>query len=257
MSYLKSLAIIACASLIGASAWAQGRGGFDSQRLTIRYNDFETRGAATLHLKQELLRQYPELNRALDLSLESVILIAKSQHGQGTASLRVSNFVSAPRRVYGNPRDFYDRNQRTFDQVEFYNESRDSRGVWQMDLNGNMIVREVMMVVSARRDHGGGGGGGGGPEVIRSVRCESWEYRYASCYVGPGITRVQIEQIHSNNNADCRQGSGWGHNNDSIWVSNGCRATFRVFLRAGGGGGGRPNPPPPPRPRPPRPPGRR
>lgn len=63
--------------------------------------------------------------------------------------------------------------------------------------------------------------------VIARIRCESWNYRYASCFTGLFIDYVQLEQQHSN--APCILGATWGYDSNSIWVNQGCRATFRVY----------------------------
>jgi hypothetical protein len=59
------------------------------------------------------------------------------------------------------------------------------------------------------------------------ITCESWSYRFASCYTGLFIEYVQLEQQHSR--TACVLGSTWGYDANSIWVNNGCRATFRAY----------------------------
>jgi hypothetical protein len=59
------------------------------------------------------------------------------------------------------------------------------------------------------------------------ITCESWSYRYASCYTGLYIEYVQLEQQYSR--TTCTLGSTWGYDANSIWVNNGCRATFRAY----------------------------
>ncbi len=61
----------------------------------------------------------------------------------------------------------------------------------------------------------------------RVVECNSLDFRYASCYVGPGVQRVELARQLSR--SACTQGFSWGTTWDSIWVDRGCRAQFRVY----------------------------
>lgn len=61
------------------------------------------------------------------------------------------------------------------------------------------------------------------------IRCESIDGRSNQCYTGGG--RVVLERQVSN--APCIEGRTWGNSRDGVWVSQGCRADFRV-LRGGG-----------------------
>lgn len=66
------------------------------------------------------------------------------------------------------------------------------------------------------------------PGNFRDVVCESNNYNYRECYVGRDIVDVRILRQFSN--SQCRRGETWGFRRgaDSIWVSGGCRANFRV-----------------------------
>lgn len=61
---------------------------------------------------------------------------------------------------------------------------------------------------------------------VHEVKCQSWDYQYATCYAGENIINVSVAQKHSN--AGCIEGYSWGYSGNYIWVNNGCRATFRV-----------------------------
>lgn len=62
------------------------------------------------------------------------------------------------------------------------------------------------------------------------VRCESNDYRYRECRA-PGRGRVVGAQIvRQMSMLACTQGRNWGVTNDGVWVSNGCRAEFRVLV---------------------------
>lgn len=61
------------------------------------------------------------------------------------------------------------------------------------------------------------------------ILCESYDYNYYQCPVDGLLVNANIIQKHSN--AACNYGSSWGFDNRSVWVNNGCRATFRVVVR--------------------------
>ena len=57
------------------------------------------------------------------------------------------------------------------------------------------------------------------------IRCESSDGRTRECATNGG--RVVIERQHSR--AACIEGRSWGYGRNGIWVSDGCRADFRVM----------------------------
>ena len=65
------------------------------------------------------------------------------------------------------------------------------------------------------------------------IRCESNDGRTRECATGGG--RVVIERQHSR--TACIEGRTWGYGRNGIWVSDGCRADFRVVGYGGGYGG--------------------
>jgi len=75
-------------------------------------------------------------------------------------------------------------------------------------------------------DGWGGGGDGWGPTEPLTLRCESIKHRWAACPVDIG-GRVQV--IRQESRAPCTRDWTWGTLGDeAIWVSDGCRAVFRV-----------------------------
>lgn len=70
------------------------------------------------------------------------------------------------------------------------------------------------------------GGDGYRDEVIR---CESIDGRTRECPTGGG--RVLLERQISR--APCIEGRSWGYGRGSVWVSQGCRADFRLSDRGG------------------------
>lgn len=67
-----------------------------------------------------------------------------------------------------------------------------------------------------------------------TIRCESSDGRTRECSTNGG--RVVLERQHSK--AVCIEGRTWGYGRNGIWVSDGCRADFRVVGYDGGQGGG-------------------
>ena len=65
------------------------------------------------------------------------------------------------------------------------------------------------------------------------IRCESIDGRSRSCPTGGG--RVVLDRQISD--SPCVEGSSWGQDRGSVWVSRGCRADFRVVGYGGYGGG--------------------
>jgi len=139
------LAVLVSACLVSAAQAHQLK-----ERYVLDYNDLEIRGGhnrdAELFLKQRLVQQYPWVD-ARTLDLRGVTLVAKSKFGGGTARLRVGNRKSLPAEVAGSPRDFHNGRGYTFGKVYFVNPDRDSRGPWQIDLRGNLVVRKVILEV--------------------------------------------------------------------------------------------------------------
>jgi hypothetical protein len=71
------------------------------------------------------------------------------------------------------------------------------------------------------------------------ITCESSNYAYTSCGV-PGDRIVSARVTRQLSTAPCDQGRGWGYQQNYIWVNNGCRAEFEVWVSgshpSGGGG---------------------
>jgi hypothetical protein len=58
----------------------------------------------------------------------------------------------------------------------------------------------------------------------RNVNCSSTDLRQRNCAIGP---HNGVRLIKQRSRASCQ--GNWGFNQDSIWVTNGCRATFEVL----------------------------
>jgi hypothetical protein len=60
------------------------------------------------------------------------------------------------------------------------------------------------------------------------VTCESNNSRYNECYIRNNFRARGVRLVNRHSRSSCRQGRDWGYTGSSIWVDNGCRATFRV-----------------------------
>lgn len=146
---IKALAI--CLSIFAASN-ADAR-----QQIDLNFSDRIYQGQGVLHLRQEINRQYPGVNLR-NAELVSVRLVAKSEHGRATAALRVGNQMTREERINGRPEDFMSNHPRTFDRIDFWAPNQHGQVAWQLDLNGRIMIRRIVVEI----DHSGGGGGGGG-----------------------------------------------------------------------------------------------
>ena len=82
--------------------------------------------------------------------------------------------------------------------------------------------------VMAGPQYGGGYYGNYGNET---VRCESNDGRVNRCQLPYGNGRVMLERQISR--SACIEGRTWGQERDGIWVSQGCRADFRMSSAGG------------------------
>ena len=119
-----------------------------NDKIVINMGDAHYRGQNTLKLKQLVKDMYPGMNlRRLDL--ESVKIVAKSKHGQGTATLRVGQDYSAPVVLDGFPSDFHNSAPFTYDRELIYSPSFSGGGAWQLLLRGNIKVKKIVLKVDS------------------------------------------------------------------------------------------------------------
>jgi hypothetical protein len=184
-----------------------------------------------LTLKRDLNSAYPNL-RLQDLEIVGVRLIAKTRMGAGTATLVVGNEQSNAVTVRGNPQDFENPAGQTFDRVNIRTPGFDSRGVWQIHLNGNFIVRRVAVVVENREDDffPPPPPPPGPVDRVVTLDCSSLNYQPASCAVNGNIRNARLVVQLSHGRGVCEQGRTWGFSGNTIWVNNGCRGTFEAVL---------------------------
>jgi hypothetical protein len=123
------------------------------QMIPIRVNQ-QFRGQNVLKLKQLLKQQQPG-TMPKDMQLVAVKIIAKSKKGQGKATLVVGQEQGYSETIYGNPYDFHDDSQYTYDRVKLSNPSYDSQGKWQVKLQGNIKVKRVVLIVKKKMNNRG------------------------------------------------------------------------------------------------------
>jgi hypothetical protein len=61
------------------------------------------------------------------------------------------------------------------------------------------------------------------------VACESRDFRYAFCSVGPTIRRAWVQEQRSRSR--CIEGETWGFQRNGVWVDKGCSALFAFEAR--------------------------
>jgi hypothetical protein len=175
---MKQLAIITVMSLIAATqAFSQDRGGFGNrggnngwdnssdsynggnygspsygqqkERIQLHLNQ-HLRGQSIIKLKQELKMQKPHMN-IKNLELVAVKIVAKSKMGRGQATLLVGAQSSYSETIGGHPEDFHYEDRYTYQKVRISNPGYDSKGKWQIHLQGNIKVKKVVLIVKKKR----------------------------------------------------------------------------------------------------------
>lgn len=139
----KSMIFIAMVMLV--TSWA-GDLLASNRRIQLDFGDQHLQGQNTLFLKQVAKQQYPHLNLR-NSDLIRVRLVAKTKAGRGTAVLDIGGQQSNAYTVDGNPYDFFNPDITTFDKVVMANPNWDSLGKWQIQLQGNFIIRKVVLVI--------------------------------------------------------------------------------------------------------------
>ncbi|MCC6193176.1 MAG: DUF3011 domain-containing protein [Burkholderiales bacterium] len=104
-------------------------------------------------------------------------------------------------------------------EVSTGNLCRQGRG-WGFDNSGIWVDRGCRAQFSYGRD----GGGGGNWNRPGEITCESIGYRRRFCNADTDGRVSLVREISTGNL--CRQGRGWGFDNNGIWVDNGCRGVF-------------------------------
>jgi hypothetical protein len=144
---MKKLALLLTLAM-SLSAQAQRMGGAKDK--LVLHIDEHMRGLNTIKLKQKLKQQYPGIVPQR-LKLAGVKVVAKSKKGHGQVSLIVGQDISYAETIDGNPYDFHDNSAYTYDRIKIMNPSYDSMGKWQLELQGNIKVKKVVLLLKKRQ----------------------------------------------------------------------------------------------------------
>ena len=216
----------------------------DRVRVKIDMNDAQYRGVNILKLKKMVKDEFARERgrRNIDLSrfeLIKVRLKAKSARANGYASLLVGKSAASRWENIGVIRgEFKSNRPSSYPQATVIeNPSYYSDGKWQLELDGNIKIKRLVVVMERDRGNRGGNGRGGngraGKDVLMDVTCSSLGRGYSSCSIGAGSIRdARLRSVHSK--ASCVRGRSWGVRSNYIWVDRGCRGTFRVTVRENG-----------------------
>jgi hypothetical protein len=104
------------------------------------------RGQQTLPLKRMIMDQHPNI-RLERFELLRVKVVGKSKQGNGTATLNVGQRQSYPIYLNGNRQDFHVNAPYTWDRQVIQNPKNNSRGAWQIKLQGNIKVKRIVAVL--------------------------------------------------------------------------------------------------------------
>lgn len=171
----KCVSVDSCSVIENGSTWSRLKGQFlmlvlivlcvptiataSKERYVIDFGDSHIRGhkgeVTTVFLKKCLKEQYPWLDLKKS-NISKVVLVAKSKKGKGSAQLRVGDRMTSMYQIKGSSRSFRDGRKSSFDHLVFKHPSGNSRGPWQMNLQGNLIVKKVVVEIENRKWPGHG-----------------------------------------------------------------------------------------------------
>ena len=148
MKKLLVLLLVVSSSVVFAQ---RSRGGIHQavavqQQLLLELNE-RSRGLSTIALKQEIKARYPHLD-IQNLKLDGVMLMAKSKHGKGEATLIVGQVASYPVHIGGRTADFHIDSMKSFTRVQISSPSLSSQGAWQIETKGNVKVKAIIALVT-------------------------------------------------------------------------------------------------------------
>jgi hypothetical protein len=107
----------------------------------------------------------------------------------------------------------------------------DSRGIWvNSGCRAEFQINSGYGYDDYGNDYGYGYGYGGNDGVFR---CESRSGRTERCSTSGGYAQL-VRQL---SNSPCIRGQSWGNDSRGVWVTDGCRAVFRLDDRYGNGYG--------------------
>jgi hypothetical protein len=118
------------------------------QRIVLNMDDEHFTGRSVIHLKQEIRDHLGIRPGQLDdLELEEVTLIAKSRQGNGEGRLRIGQDETRWMDIDDGRGNFNDDDLDSYDRIDFENpnSNNNSRGVWQIHLQGNIKVKRIVL----------------------------------------------------------------------------------------------------------------
>ncbi len=122
---------------------------FAAERRVLYLDDIYFRQSGTIDISRQISEHHGDIN-VRDYILQQVRLTAKTIQGRGHAYLQIGNYNSPKQTVRGNPQDFNDPNERTFDNVEFVPETVQDAQPWLMQFEGTFIARRISVVIERR-----------------------------------------------------------------------------------------------------------
>jgi hypothetical protein len=125
-----------------------------AQNIKIHMYGEHLRGQNVLKIKQ-LLKQQTGMMNLQGVQIKKVTLIAKSKKGRGQATLVVGQSAEYPETIGGNPRAFQSVSPRSYDRVTLVNTTGSSQGKVQVELQGNIKVKEIIVTIVKKNSRGG------------------------------------------------------------------------------------------------------
>lgn len=121
-----------------------------AERVTFNFNERIYRNKSTIGLKQLIRNRFPRVNLN-QIELNRVTLVAKSARGGASAILFVGNNSSRRINIPGNRFDF--QNPGNYFRINFISPRRRSVGRWQIQMNGHIKVRRIIVDFNRRTDN--------------------------------------------------------------------------------------------------------
>lgn len=131
-----------------------------------------SQGFEVLPLKRMIKQQNPGLDLQ-NAEIKRVAVLAKSRMGRAQATLVVGQSSGYPSTIAGSPRAFNSNSPRSFSVTQLEAPMYGgSFGKWQIELQGHIKVKEVIVTLKTKSnpDNGGFGGGRGGRPGRRGNR---------------------------------------------------------------------------------------
>jgi hypothetical protein len=129
----------------------RGMGGSQGgmQKIVIKLYGEQFKGQNTIFLKKEIKQLHPNM-QLKKKQLMDVIIVAKSKHGRGKASLNVGGSMGPAEILDGDSWSFHDEERYTYSRVSLEKPSFSSQGKWQIKLRGNIKIKKIIVKVKKK-----------------------------------------------------------------------------------------------------------